>query len=504
MDHLDSDTTARRFPSESHLAELGHARERFLWILAGSILLFLVGGMSWMSRFFLYDGERSATSYMGFVALFIAAGVVYLLILARIRRAPSNRSLLAWVIGIGFVLRAVFFFSTPIMETDFYRYLWDGAVLASGMNPYEFAPAEVLQSGGSINVHPIRTLGIESGEVLGRINHPELATCYPPAAIGIFALSHAVAPWSLAGWRAVLMAFDTATLLLLLAVLRRIGRSPFYIAVYWWCPLVIKEGFNSAHMDITILPFVIAALCLGFRPVRSWHSFASSGLLGIAVGIKLWPLLLMPLIFRPILKFPRTLVFAALIFSTIVAAETMVLFPSLRTTSDSGLLAYGERWEVNDALFMAILWAIGRLPDIVAGPELLARLAVAGILAVIVIGVSWRKYAMQADQWRAALCIVAAAFLLSPAQFPWYYLWVIPFFAVTPSPALLLLSVLLPLYYLRFYFQFRDNVLIFDHGIVWLEYAPVWALLIFGWLNEYRRKHNHGASIPCDTAVASR
>ena len=75
-------------------------------------------------------------------------------------------------------------------------------------------------------------------------------------------------------------------------------------------------------------------------------------------------------------------------------------------------------------------------------------------------------------------------FLLSPAQFPWYYTWLVPFLVVVPSPALLLLTALLPLYYLRFYLDIRDQSRLFDYGIVWVEFLPVWLLLAREcWLN---------------------
>jgi hypothetical protein len=78
--------------------------------------------------------------------------------------------------------------------------------------------------------------------------------------------------------------------------------------------------------------------------------------------------------------------------------------------------------------------------------------------------------------------VIAALFLLSPTQFPWYYVWLAPFLALCPSFALLALTAALPLYYLRFYFDARDQVALFDYGIVWLEYLPIMALLIVEWI----------------------
>jgi hypothetical protein len=112
---------------------------------------------------------------------------------------------------------------------------------------------------------------------------------------------------------------------------------------------------------------------------------------------------------------------------------------------------------------------------------LVAR-AVVGVL--LILWVLWQSRTLPvhpADFCDRALLIVAGIFLLSPAQFPWYYVWLIPFLAIRPRMSLLLLTVLLPLYYLRFYFVARGWTNVFDYGIVWLEFVPVWCLLVWEW-----------------------
>ena len=80
---------------------------------------------------------------------------------------------------------------------------------------------------------------------------------------------------------------------------------------------------------------------------------------------------------------------------------------------------------------------------------------------------------------RRFLWPIAALYLFSPTQFPWYSLWILPFLAIQPQRSLLLLTALLPLYYLRYFFAARGLVEVHDMGIVWLEFVPVWCLLIW-------------------------
>ena len=108
-------------------------------------------------------------------------------------------------------------------------------------------------------------------------------------------------------------------------------------------------------------------------------------------------------------------------------------------------------------------------------------MAVSLALAALIILINREKAQNPSELCGRCLLVIAAVFLLSPTQFPWYYTWLVPFLVFRPRTPLLLLTALLPLYYLRFYFDARNEVGIFDYGVVWLEYAPVWFLLIREW-----------------------
>jgi len=82
--------------------------------------------------------------------------------------------------------------------------------------------------------------------------------------------------------------------------------------------------------------------------------------------------------------------------------------------------------------------------------------------------------------------IVAALFLLSPALFPWYFSWVAVLLPLVPVTGLLVLSALLPLYYLRFMFAARGDTAFFDTTIVWFEYGPALILIALGVWRERR------------------
>ena len=147
------------------------------------------------------------------------------------------------------------------------------------------------------------------------------------------------------------------------------------------------------------------------------------------------------------------------------------------------MTAYSRRWEMNDALFMLIHRAAELVVrgfgaggiEVQTAARVGSGLMVAGCTCWIV-----RKDVRNAAETaRRFLLVIAALFLLSPTQFPWYFLWMLPFLALRPRLSLLLLTALLPLYYGRSYLDARGLAQIHDYGIVWLEFLPVWLLLLW-------------------------
>ena len=54
------------------------------------------------------------------------------------------------------------------------------------------------------------------------------------------------------------------------------------------------------------------------------------------------------------------------------------------------------------------------------------------------------------------------------------------------------MALTLPLYYLRPWFTHNGMAAWFDHGVVWLEFGPVWLLLLRQALKPGRRPRHAG------------
>jgi hypothetical protein len=448
------------------------------WLSGGLLVIAFGVALAAFSPRFGYAYDVAEMPVLWLAVGLVLAGLVYALRLPPLINQSlacdrrEVRLIVGGMIAAGLAARLVLFASEPILEDDYQRYLWDGAVTASGDNPYALSPNDARAQGGELG-----RLARESGDVVRRINHPDLRTVYPPVTQAAFALAHLIEPWSLAAWRSVILLFDLATLALVLLLLREAERSPLWSALYWWNPIVIKELFNSAHMEAVVLPFVLLALWLGLRR----RPLASVSSLAFAVGAKLWPALLLPLLVRWYGQTDRRMfVNAIVLFGAILAAWALPIWFG-GFDRQSGFATYLSSWQTGSALFpaleravaMAFSWSALSAETV----GLLTRGLVALCLAVIGLLVSLKPVENADDLLGRASLVIAALVLLSPAQFPWYAVWFAPFLAFRPWTGFLLLAATLPLYYLDFYFITQDRAEIFPNVVVWIIWIPVWAAL---------------------------
>ncbi|MEX0777781.1 MAG: TIGR04283 family arsenosugar biosynthesis glycosyltransferase [Phycisphaeraceae bacterium] len=430
--------------------------------------------LAWISRAFAYERDVLDKPVLFFVTMQMAAGLLYLFTLWLLRQRVSSRSIAMTVMAVGLVMRLSQMAATPILETDQYRYLWDGAVTAHGFSPYAYAPNQITSRPENLP-DPLRELADESGEVLSRINHPSLRTIYPPTAQAAFAVGHWIEPFGISGLRWTWLGLDLAVAGMLLLVLRGGGTSvAFSLGIYWLNPLLIKEVFNSGHMELVLIAATIGALLAAIRH----RTVLCMILLGLATGAKVWPVLWLPLLLRNSTRsWPRRTVGLAAFAVTVLLLAYPIWVTPLDATS--GFAAYAQRWQMNDSAYLLLHESLRWISP--AHGRFAARMVVAAFLLLLVIYLLVRH--RSSDRWviGSTLAVTSTLFLLSPTQFPWYYLWILPLLTLRPLWSLLGLTVTLPLYYLRFPLDALGHANWFDYGLVWIEFVPIWLLLAVEW-----------------------
>ncbi len=465
----------------------------FRWIIAGVLLIVLFSILYFLSNDFAKAVPLQNRPILSMTAVLLLAGLAFMFISELVRHSQTSRKLMIWILATGAIMRGFMMVSTVILEVDYHRYLWDGAVTANGFNPYQFSPDEIVAAVKSPADFPngnkipseLIALAKEPGATIFDINHSYLRTIYPPITQAAYALAYFINPWGLYAWRFVLLIVDLLTLVLLFSILRYLNLSPLWISIYWLNPLLIKESFNSGHMDLLIFPFLLAAFIFLFRQKPYW----AATFLALAIGVKIWPLILLPVFLRQLIPDYKKILGVL----TLLGSICFVLFlPIVITGVDesSGFNAYGNRWQLNDAAFKIFLGISYVFLKITGQPTWEAYALARKI--VLLVSAGWIIYItlQKTDEPRRivdqCLIIIAAIYLISPTQFPWYVVWLIPFLALNPRRPLLLLTAMLPIYYFRYYFEAIGRVELFDYFIVWLEFGPVWFYIFYEWRNNRR------------------
>jgi hypothetical protein len=447
----------------------------------------------------------------------------------------------------GLLIRLLWFGSTPIYEDDYYRYFFDGQMVTNGLNPYTYAPADALPpilpaaietplsspnnaadnnndqvllheqnletpkapeaiapTGNSAQkpeqfpaiptiptIPPTLKEIAQSGPV-DRVAYPYIRTIYPPITQAVFALSQWITPWGLDTWRGILLLADIICLYLLCRILKRLERPRQQVMIYWLNPLLITEIMNAGHMDILLLPFLLAGV-LFFTHKR----LKTAGtMLALAVGVKIWPLILSPFFFLKHIRKYKDIKALFAVAAPFIILSFLFLLPQIATKldGDAGLIAYSENWQVNAFLFSLIDAAV----EFIQEDSIHASRIIVAVLFLLLGGYQFVKslknqslmsHGNKSDHTedslfltRAILMVTVSLFLLSPTGYPWYYIWLLPWLAVHPSRPLLLLSITLPLYDLRYPLTLIDGGdNLFNTWVVPLEFAPalLWIMIDF-------------------------
>ncbi len=444
------------------------ARHLSAWVVMPAVsLLLYAGALALLARLVDIGSMPADSARFWLAGSSIAAGAIYLICLHRVgtlRLAIPTW----WIMACAVAARLVVGSAPALIETDYYRYFWDGAVVAHGVNPYRHAPADVLAGAvAGTNTETLRALAHESGAALERVNHPNLTTIYPPLAQIWFAVAYWVQPFGITGWRVVLCLADALATLLLARTLKALSLPAHQMAWLAWNPLLLREVYSALHMDMLALPLVAGAV---YAAVRSRHTIGAT-LCVAASAVKVWPIVLTPLLLRPLLGEWRRLAISAAACAILFGLLWFPVFLVPQGQS-SGFLAYGATWQNNDGFFRAGIWLTEIiLSTISAEPwrsHRIMRIVAASLLLAVVLSQCLRRIERPGEVVGRALVIVGAIFLLSPTQFPWYWLWCLPMLAIRPSLPLLLYVALLPLFYIQ------SSIPL----VYWIEHGPVWSLLI--------------------------
>lgn len=347
-----------------------------------------------------------------FMAVFVLQGLLALAAVRLAEEMPAPRAL-GLILAVALLARLLLLIEPPSLSTDVYRYVWDGRVQAAGINPYRFLP-----------VAP-ELAALRDSAVWPNINRADYAvTIYPPAAQMLFLLVGLLGD-SVLGMRIALIGAECVTIAVLMALLRHLRRPATRVVAYAWHPLALWEVAGNAHIDAAMLAAMLAGLWLALLAGRRATGAAA---IAVAALFKPFAALALPAAWRPWdWRAPAA------------AAATVLLLYLPYLSVGWGVLGFLPGYLAEEGITSGGAFWLVEAIDATVGPTSWSRplyaAAGASLLAVLTLGVAFRReHDAETTLRRLYWPLFAFLFLLSP-NLPWYWLLVLPFAVLFGHPS---------------------------------------------------------------------
>ncbi|MFC1667787.1 glycosyltransferase 87 family protein [Chlamydiota bacterium] len=402
----------------------------------------------------------------------------------------TKKSYIFVILFFSIVFRLILIPSTLIHENDMYRYIWDGKICVSGINPYKYPPQTALKKEIEAISEQIPldhqkklvTLRTDNPRFYERIGYKKVSTIYPPVSQLVFALGSFLKKDSILIMKILFVLFDVLTILVLIRLLNLLKMNKNMVIVYAWSPLILKEFANSGHGDAIALFFVcLACLCVVLN-----KNICSAIFFGLGILSKLFPIVLIPFFYKRV----RKLSFLIVLFSVLIGSYLPFIMWNNTAFSAifSGFFVYAKKWSFNGGIFEFIYSVFSVLFANKQVPYFLSKISVYLIFISIMVVLLTRLKKRENDFLATLLFALMWLFLLSPVGDPWYYTWIIPFLCFFPLISGIFLSWLLILSYVTFT---RDlgSISIGNYTIstiILVQYIPFYFVFIFEMLLKKR------------------
>jgi hypothetical protein len=389
---------------------------------------------------------------------YIAASVLFTLLCRIILKHDFlPKYILAFIIA-GLVLRLALVPVHPIGSDDYYRYIWDGKVIASGMNPYRYAPTDT--SLASLHSQTLPT----------KINFGDMKTIYPPLAEILFYVAYKISGESFLGIKVLLFVFDLLTMFGILLILRQLNLSPKNLLLYAFCPLPLVQFFVDAHMDGFGIPLLVFAILFYIMDKK----LLSYLLIGLSVCVKPLGLILIPIIFFSEKKLADRL---KVILVPVIVCVILYL-PFIFTGSPfQALVTFTQNWTFNGIVFDFL--------NIFFNDNQKTRMD----CAILMMAFYTPVVLIRRDLLTKIYVSVFLLFIFSPVVHPWYLSWLAFLLPMQPRWSGIVFVGLISLTSFTLV-TYQLSGIWRDYPVVLLlEYIPVLSLFVYEAMVESRRLH---------------
>jgi len=380
-----------------------------------NLVLVLISALGY--AYFAYVLDRS-----DFYLLFGLYAVLFFIFVNWMKNSNFTFIQLSYI-SIG--LRLILLFGLPSLSQDFYRFIWDGRMLASGISPYVFTPNQILEQSPNLIY---QAEGLVRG--MQDLNASHYSN-YPPVSQWIYFLAAKVAPFSILGavvcLRCVLILADVGILYFGKKILQHLNLPIKNIFWFILNPLVILELTGNLHFEGLMLLLLLASIygILRFKWIGSALFF------GLSVATKLLPLVLLPLFYK--FHFKKNEIVSAFSIQKIISFSgysllCLVFFGlTFIGLADEDFIAhFGESialwfgtFEFNASLYYVFRWIGFQLVGWNTIATLGKILPVLILASIVYLAFFSFKNGNQ-DKFAALVLGVSLYFFLSTTVHPWY------------------------------------------------------------------------------------
>jgi len=424
--------------------------------------------------------ERSQFFYL------ITHYTFFFLLYLAVYHYSSDKKTILWYTGVGISLRFLLIFAFPNLSDDVYRFIWDGRLIANGINPFDHLPTYYIEKG--VNIPGITSTLYE------QLNSPNYFTIYPPVNQFIFATAAYLTPNTITGSSIIMKSFlflmEVGSLYLIFQLLKYFQLPLKNILLYALNPLIIFEIMGNIHFEGAMIFFLLLSVWL--IAVRQ-RLVGSAVAMALAIASKLLPLIFLPFFILRLAKKPivpttnlpilhwfqridwaRNLLF----FGTLGLSLLLLFLPlfsgSFLANFGASLNLYFQKFEFNGSISYLLRW-IGYLDkgyNVIQyiGP----RLSILAFLSIL-----YLMFREQNPNWnnlfKQLLFAICAYLFLSMTVHPWYVALPIVCCLFTSFRFPILWSGLIFLTYINYnYVVYQENL-----WMVAIEYILIGIFVVY-------------------------
>ena len=434
-------------------------------------LIALLSGFVYFYLFYCIERPDSLILIGSYTLLF----GLYLLVI-RQRTKLSVGMIVLVAIG----LRFISITSLPALSDDFYRFIWDGRLWLSGINPFALLPVQV------INTPVFETNGL-SQQLFNLLNSPTHYTVYPPIPQYLNLFSAYLASDSILISTVIMRIFiisaEIMAVYFIIMLLKQANKDPKLVVFYALNPLVIIELAGNLHHEAFMIAFFLGSVYY----FKESKILRGGVFLALAITSKLLPLLFLPYILLKIKAEHRLKLLLSLFVTAIILFLPLIDRSFILGMKDS-LMLYYQKFEFNASLYY-LARAIGYWVYGYNAIAIIGKIFFLGT-TVLIVGLSYRFYIKGTDKSTTFLLLYFIFCILSLILHPWYIVLLIALSPLTPFRFPIGWSFLIFLTYLGYSdIGYNEN-----YYIVTIEYLAVALAVVLDLKNYIRSRDSLNAA----------